>query len=80
MYLSSMFVSSLREFTEDCDYNHCGINCFIEYLHRKLLTANFLSYDIDSAEKVHLLDLHIKTNMLLLYYYVFNHSKNYKTF
>jgi hypothetical protein len=27
------------------------LNCFIEYLHRKLLTANFLSYDIESATK-----------------------------
>jgi hypothetical protein len=45
----SMFVSSLREFPENCVYNHCGLNCFIEYLHRKLLTPNFLSYDIESA-------------------------------
>ena len=49
----SIFISSLREFPE---------NCFIEYLHRKLLIANFLSNDIESAKKkVHLLDLHIKT-------------------
>ena len=42
-----MFVSSLREFPENC----CELNCFIEYLHRKLLTSNFLSYDIESAKK-----------------------------
>ena len=47
-----MFVSSLfREFPENGVYNHCRLNCFIEYLHRKLLTANFLSYDIESAKK-----------------------------
>jgi len=28
-------------------------------LHRKLLTANFLSYDMESAKNAHLLDLHI---------------------
>jgi hypothetical protein len=39
----------------------------IEYLHRKLLTANFLSYDIESArKKVHLLDLHWKKNNTFL--------------
>jgi hypothetical protein len=46
---SSMSVSSLREFTENCVYKHGGLNCFIEYLHRKLSTANFLSCDIESA-------------------------------
>ena len=40
-----MFVNSL------CVYNHCGLYCFIEYLHRKLLTANFLSDDNEMAEK-----------------------------
>ena len=45
----SMFVSSLREFPETCVYNHGELNCFTEYLHRKLLIANFLSYDIESA-------------------------------
>ena len=45
----SMFVSSLRKFPENCVYGHVGFNCFIEYLHRQLLTANFLSYDIESA-------------------------------
>jgi hypothetical protein len=44
-----------------------GLNCFIEYLHRKLLTDNFLFYDIESAKKVHLLDLHIKTINFLFY-------------
>jgi hypothetical protein len=44
-----MSVSSLREFPENCVYKHGGLNCFIEYLHRKLSTANFLSCDIESA-------------------------------
>jgi hypothetical protein len=37
-------------------------NCFIDYLHRKLLTANFLFYGIESAKKnkCHLLDLILK--------------------
>jgi hypothetical protein len=47
----AMFVSSLREFPENCVYRQGGINCFIEYLHRKLLTANFFSYDIKRAKK-----------------------------
>jgi hypothetical protein len=45
-----MFVSSLREFPENC-LNPCGLNCFIEYLYRKWLIANFLSYVTESAEK-----------------------------
>jgi hypothetical protein len=44
-------ICSHREFYENYFYNHCRLNCFIEYLHRKLLTANFLSYDIESAKK-----------------------------
>jgi hypothetical protein len=44
----SMSVSSLREFPEKCIYRHGGFNCFIIYLHIKLLTTNF-SYDIESA-------------------------------
>ena len=47
----SMFVSSLREFPENCVYKHGKLNCFTEYLHRELLAANFLSYDIESARK-----------------------------
>ena len=47
---TSMFVSSLREFPENCAYKQGGLSCFIEYLHRKLLTANFLSYDIECAK------------------------------
>jgi hypothetical protein len=43
-----MFVSSLPE---NCAYKHDEINCFIEYFHRKLLTDNFLSYDIESAKR-----------------------------
>ena len=72
-----MFVSSLREFPENYVYNHCRLNCFIEYLHRKLLTANFLSYDIESAKKkkVHLLDLNIETINFLIY--VFNSSQKW---
>jgi hypothetical protein len=37
----SMFVNSLCEFPEKCVYRHGGFNCFIKYLHRKLLTTNF---------------------------------------
>jgi hypothetical protein len=47
----SMFINSLREFPKNCVYKQGGLNYFIEYLHRKLLTANFLSYDIESAKK-----------------------------
>jgi hypothetical protein len=71
----SMFVSSLREFLENCANKHDGLNCFIEYLHRKLLTDNFLFYDIESAKKVHLLDLHIKTINFLFYNFVSNSSQ-----
>jgi hypothetical protein len=46
-----MFISSLREFPENCVYKHGELFCFSEYLHRKLLDANFLSYDIESARK-----------------------------
>jgi hypothetical protein len=49
--IPSMFVSSLREFPENCVYKHGQIKCFIEYLHRKLKVDNFLSYDIESARK-----------------------------
>ena len=37
----SMSISSLREFPKNCVYKHSGFNCFIKYLHRKLLTTNF---------------------------------------
>jgi hypothetical protein len=47
----SLFVSSLREFPENRVYKQGGLNCFIEYFHRKLLTTNFLSYDIEKAKK-----------------------------
>ena len=46
-----MFVSSLREFPENCVYKHGELKCFIEYLHKNLLAANCLSYDIESARK-----------------------------
>jgi hypothetical protein len=39
-----MFVSSLRELPENCVYKQGGLSL-------KLLTANFLSYDIESAKK-----------------------------
>jgi hypothetical protein len=47
----SMSINSLREIPENCVYKHGELSCFIEYLHRKLLAANFLSYDIESARK-----------------------------
>jgi hypothetical protein len=60
-----------------------GLNCFIEYLHRKLLTANFLSYDIEIVKffyrKGHLLFLHIKTINVLFYNFVFNSSQKWPT-
>ena len=73
-------LSSLREFPENCVYNHCRLNCFIAYLHGKLLTANFLSNDIEMAKKVHLLDLHIKTINFLFYNYVFHSSQKWLNF
>jgi hypothetical protein len=33
-------------------FTNCQLNWFIEYLHKKLLTANFLSYDIDLWKKI----------------------------
>ena len=36
-----MSISSLREFPENCVYRNGGFNCYIKYLHRKLLTTNF---------------------------------------
>jgi hypothetical protein len=70
----SMFVSSFREFSENCVYKHVVLNCLIEYLHRKWFTAYFLSYVIESSKKkkVHLLDLYIQTINFLFYNYVFN--------
>ena len=40
----SMFVNSLREFPENYAYKHGELN-----LHRKLLDAHFLPYDIESV-------------------------------
>ena len=71
----SMLVSSLREFPENCVRKRGGLNCFIEYLHRTLFIANFLSCDIESAKKVHLLELHIKTITVVFYNFVFNSSQ-----
>jgi hypothetical protein len=39
----SMSVSSLREFPENRVYKHDGLNCFVEYLHIKLLLLPILS-------------------------------------
>jgi hypothetical protein len=45
------FPSMLVKFTSWISRKLGGLNCFIEYLHRKLLTANFLSYDIEIVKK-----------------------------
>jgi hypothetical protein len=57
----SMSVSSLREFPEYCAYRHGGFNCFIKYLHRKVLPTNFSLMILKVLNKVYLLDLYIKT-------------------
>ena len=49
----SMFVSSLREFPENCVYKHSRLLklfCSI-FIQKIIITANFLSYDIESAKK-----------------------------
>jgi hypothetical protein len=72
-----MSVSSLREFLENCVYRHGRFNCFIKYLHRKLLTTNFSLMILKVLKNMHLLDLYIKTIIFLFYNYipVFNSSK-----
>ena len=71
-----MSISSLREFPENCVYKHGELSCCIEYFHRKLLAANFLSDDIESArKKMHLLDLPIKTMHSFFYSHVLNTSQ-----
>ena len=69
-----MFVSSLREFPENCVYKHgrlLKLFCSIFTL-EIIITANFLSYDIESAKKkIHLLVLQIKTIYFMFYYYIF---------
>jgi hypothetical protein len=74
----SMSVSSLGEFRENCVYRHGGFNCFMKYLHRKLLTTNFSFMILKVLKNVHLLDLYIKTIIFLFYNYthVFNSSQN----
>jgi len=73
----SMFVSSLREFPENCVLNKHGELCFVEYLHRKLLAANFLSYDIESARKKCIYWIGVfKTIHFLFYSDVFNSRQN----
>jgi hypothetical protein len=78
----SMSVSSLRAFPENCVYRHGGFNCFMRYLHRKLLTTNFSLMILKVLKNVHLLDLYIKTMIFLFYSYihVFNSSQNDWTF
>ena len=66
----TMSVSSLREFPENCVYRHCGFNCFITCLHRKLLTTNFYLMILKVLKNVHLLDLYIKTTIFLFYNYI----------
>ena len=44
-----MFVCSLREFPENCVYKQAELNCWI--FAQKLLTAIFLSYNIESAKQ-----------------------------
>jgi hypothetical protein len=70
----SMSVRSLREFPENCVYRHGGFNCFIKYLHRKLLITNFSLMILKVFKNVHLLDLYIKTIIFLfsIYIHVFN--------
>ena len=63
---SSMSVSSLREFPENCVYNYYGLNCFIENMHRKLLAANFLSYDIESPKKGAFIEFAYQNNKYLV--------------
>jgi hypothetical protein len=48
----SMFVSSLGEFPENCVYKHGGLNCFIGYLHRKLLLLPIFSFIILKVLKI----------------------------
>jgi len=74
----SMSVSSLREFPKNCFHRHGGFNCFIKYLHRKLITNNFFLMISKVLKNVHLLDLYMKTIIFLFYNYihVFNSSQN----
>jgi hypothetical protein len=67
----SMFVSSLREFSENCVYKHGGLNYFIEYLHRKFALLPIFSLLILKVLKKSALDLHIKTMNFLFYNYMF---------
>jgi len=45
----SIFVSSLREFPENCVYRHGRIQLFYEIFAQKIINYKFLSYDIESA-------------------------------
>ena len=64
----------LRKFPVNCAYKQLTI-FLIENLHRILLSVNFVFYDIESAKKVHLLDLYIKRMQFLFYNDVFNSSQ-----
>ena len=67
-----MFASSLREFPENCVYKHGGLNCFAEYLHRKLLLLTiFSSMILKVLKKNAFIGLHIKTINFLFYNYIF---------
>jgi hypothetical protein len=66
----SMSVSSFREFPENCAYRHGGFNCFIKYLHKRLLTTNFSLMILKVLKNVHFLDLYIKTIIFLFYNYI----------
>ena len=59
-----------------------GFNCFMKYLHRKLLTTNFSLMILKVLKNMHLLDLYIKTIIFLFYNYIYvsNSSQNDWTF
>ena len=73
---SSIYYTPIRDFPENCVYKHDGRQCrwyyyihvhvYMDYLHGKLLTANFLSYDIDSAKKSVYIGIAYKNNKFLV--------------
>jgi hypothetical protein len=65
-----MSVCWLREFPGKCAYRHGGFNCFIKYLHRKLLTTNFSLMILKVLKNAHLLNLFIKTIIFLFSNYI----------
>jgi hypothetical protein len=62
--VNKLALCSLRGFPENCVYRYGRFNCFIKYLHRKLLTTNFSLMILKVLKNVHLLDLYIKTIIL----------------